>query len=69
MCDVEGMIEREVADPVMTQRDVTVSYAFAIRQGADFGRINRAILSRWKPSGLDRIKRKAWAMQTRAVMP
>lgn len=61
MVGVEALIEREVAHPAMRRIDVAQSYSIALRQGgADFARINKAILTRWKPSGLEWIKARAW---------
>ena len=48
-----------------TQKSIALSYAFALKskmQGADdpdWGVINRAILAKWKMSGLERIKKRA----------
>ena len=62
--NLEETIMQEIADRAMTQRDVAQTYAIMIRQcgpdGADWARINRAIMDRWSASGLERIKRLAW---------
>jgi hypothetical protein len=55
-----------------TQKEIAVSYALAIRSAAvgadspDWSAINGAILSRWKMSGLERIKKLAIDMCRRA---
>lgn len=64
MGNVEGVIEQEIAAGANRQA-VALSYAFGIQNQAlghppDWGRITRAILSRYKPSGLDWIKKRAW---------
>ena len=47
------------------QADIATTYALAMRSEAagcdspDWPAINRAILGRWKPSGLERIKKRA----------
>lgn len=51
-----------------TQGIVAISYATAILadsmgwESIDWPAVNRAILARWKHSGLDRIKRDAWKL-------
>jgi len=63
LCDPTGQIERECADPDMTQASVALTYALAIRDEAivpvDWKRANEAIRARW-PKGLERVKRMAW---------
>lgn len=59
----------------LTQNDVALSYAMAIKsaaQGADkpdWPIINRAILSRWKMSGLERIKKRAIDIASGKINP
>ena len=59
-------IVREIATKGITQRDVALTYAMAIKskhEGADdpdWEAINKAILARWSMSGLERIKKRAW---------
>jgi hypothetical protein len=61
MFDVQGQLEREIADERMTRDDVALTYAFAIREGGvDFAVINRLILERWSMNALKYIKEKAW---------
>ena len=45
------------------QRSVAMTYALAIRSSdkTDWCVVNQAILTRWKLSGLERIKRMAWS--------
>lgn len=58
-----------------TQKDVALTYAMAIKsqaQGADIPdwlAINTAILSRWKMSGLERIKKRAFDILSGKVRP
>lgn len=45
-----------------TQRVVAQAYAWAIREGRRFAKeANKAILKRWSPAGLERIKGAAWS--------
>jgi hypothetical protein len=65
--DPEGVVEQEVAAG-LTRKDVALTYALAMWchfQGqlpVDWPRINRAILTRWKSSGLTWIKESAWKL-------
>lgn len=62
----EFVIENEIAQKV-PQKSVAKTYRMAMeseRNGIckpDWHRINRAILGRWKQSGLERIKKLAWS--------
>lgn len=64
------VILNEVSHKEITQRDVALSYALAIKsqmQGADkpdWGKINRAIIARWSMPGLERIKKGAFDLHT-----
>ena len=55
------VICNEVAHKKITQRDVALSYALAIKSqmqkadAPDWGTINRAIIDRWSMAGLERI--------------
>lgn len=55
----------EVAEG-LTQNEIAATYAMAIKSEArgaddpDWHKINTAILSRWKMSGLERIKKRAF---------
>lgn len=64
LLNCEEVIEREIADKECTRDTLALTYAFAIgsKYDVDFARINEAILSRYAPSGLDYIKRKAWQL-------
>ena len=46
-----------------TQKTVAKTYALGLRseEGFDYKAANEAILNRWKPSGLARIKEMAWS--------
>jgi hypothetical protein len=55
-----------IADPHASQRDIAGFYSDALFvAGVDWPTVNRAILSRYKPSGLARIKQMAWRMAER----
>lgn len=58
----EQTVEGEIAAGAKRQ-DVAETYALALRYcpGADFKRINTAILNRWSVSALRWIKERAWA--------
>ena len=47
----------------MTQRDIASTYGLALRSSAetDWAKVNAAIIERWSVSGLERIKKAAWA--------
>ncbi len=59
----------------VSQKDIAVSYALAIKSQAqkadnpDWSVINRAILARWKMSGLERIKKRAFDILGGKVAP
>ena len=56
----------------LTQNVVAATYALAIRSEAngadkpDWPVINRAIMRRWSPSGLKRVKKLAWECRSRS---
>lgn len=57
-------IIKEIQDKEMSRDDVAQTYAFLIRQShKDFKIINQKIINRWSKSGLEYIKKKAWAIQ------
>jgi len=59
--DFVQWIMNEINDPVFKQADVATTYAILIGKGhKDFSGINKAILERWSPTGLRRIKTLAW---------
>lgn len=66
---------QDVSTKQATQKDVALTYAMAIKseaQGADkpdWLTINTAILSRWKMSGLERIKKRAFDILSGKVKP
>jgi hypothetical protein len=64
MIDVQGQLEREIADQRLTREDVALTYAFAIRQWGPmderYAVVNRAIMERWSLAGLKWIKTRAW---------
>ena len=57
-----SVLLREIADRQSTQKDIAKTYAMALRSSetTDWAAVNYAILQRWKPSGLVRIKEWAW---------
>lgn len=63
MCDVQGQLEREIADKRMTRSDVATTYAFGIRDcpdEIDWAKINRLIIDRWSLNALKFVKESAW---------
>ena len=68
LMNAEKVILEEIANPKMTRDSVALTYAFCLRRAnigrkpVDFGNINRAIMTRWTPSALDYIKRRAWKL-------
>lgn len=65
VCCTDVLLQ-DVACKQATQKDVALTYAMAIKSQAqkadvpDWPKINGAILSRWKMSGLERIKKRAF---------
>ena len=59
----EQQIEQELANNC-TQADIAVTYAPCLAHSdveqLDWARINAVILTRYKKSGLERIKNRAW---------
>ncbi len=63
MVDVQGQLEREIADRRVTRKDVALTYAFGIRDcpdEVDWPKINRLIIDRWSMAALRFIKEGAW---------
>lgn len=64
-----------VADRKVPQREIASYYAMAIKSSAqkaddpDWAAINGAILARWKMSGLERIKKRAFDILRGKVRP
>ena len=56
-----------------TQKDIARTYALAIKDDTlgtdcpDWSTINRAIIDRWSPRGLERVKKMAWDHIHRAL--
>jgi len=69
------VIIQDVAAKQATKKDIALTYAMAIKsqaQGADlpdWSKINGAILARWKMSGLERIKKRAFDILSGKVHP
>lgn len=68
------VIQNEIAQG-LTQRQIATTYAMALVSDArgadtpDWPTINRAILAKWKMSGLERIKKRAWDIASGKVKP
>jgi hypothetical protein len=66
LAESESQLIREIADTSLKRRDIAQTYALAIdaerEDGAkvDWHKVNRAIIDRWSPSGLEWIKKQAW---------
>lgn len=63
MVDVQGQLEREIADERMKRDDVALTYAFGIRDcpdEVDWPKVNRLIIDRWSIAALRYIKEQAW---------
>lgn len=62
MIDAHALIIQECENGA-TQKTVAMTYALGLRsdEGFDYKAANEAILKRWKPSGLVRIKEMAWS--------
>jgi len=54
---------REIAMPKVRQKDISATYALALRSSdpTDWKSVNEAIIKRWSLSGLKRIKDMAWS--------
>ena len=64
MGDPENQILREIEEG-HTEDSIALTYAFCIRdhQGSvDWGKINKAIMSKWSRIALLRIKQMAWKL-------
>ena len=63
MVDVQGQLEREIADKRMKRYDVALTYAFGIRDepdSIDWRKVNHLIMDRWSVAALRYIKESAW---------
>ncbi len=62
IADVERVIEQEIANKC-TQRQIAQTYALGLRSTwpTDWSKVNKIILERWSPAGLERIKKMAWS--------
>ncbi len=60
IADVEGVIEREIANKC-TQKQIAQTYALALRSSwpTDWSKVNSMIVERWSVAGLNRIKKMA----------
>jgi hypothetical protein len=57
---VESVIENEIKQG-LSQKQIAQTYALGLRSSwpTDWARVNKAILAKWSPSGLNRIKEMA----------
>lgn len=72
MVDPCGQALREIADGRMFRNDVALTYAFIIRQritGPELAAVNKAAMERWSRSGLEYIKKRAWAIVEGRIEP
>jgi hypothetical protein len=59
---------REIADKKMTQKDVALTFAMALKSEAagadkvDWDKVGGAAIERWSRSGWTRIKERGWAI-------
>ena len=62
LVDAHKLIIQEI-EAGAAQKDVAKTYALGLRseEGFDYKAANEAILKRWSPSGLVRIKEMAWS--------
>ena len=72
--DPEKKILAEIADPAMSEEDITFDYGalIIITDGkpyphVDFAKINNAIVKRWSKTTRNRIKKNAWVMINAAL--
>jgi hypothetical protein len=74
VCCTQTIVD-EIAIKEIRQKDVALSCALAILSAAhgvddqNWGIINRAILSRWKMCGLERIKKRALDIVSGKIAP
>ena len=63
LCDCQNVLLEEIADKHFTQKSVALTYAMAMESSerVDWYVVNQAIIKRWSESGLERVKRMAWA--------
>jgi len=68
------VIQNEIAQG-LTQKQIATTYAMTLVSAArgadnpDWAAINGAILAKWKMSGLERIKKRAWDIASGKVKP
>lgn len=62
MVGVEDVLLREIPDHQFKQADIALTYAFGIvsSEDVDWPKVNAAIIERWSPTGLTRVKEMAW---------
>lgn len=69
LCDPQKVLLEEIQDKKITQRSVSLTYAFILRQepNADFSTVNKAIMDKWGKGGLQRVINKAWKIVSHGV--
>jgi len=67
MQNCESVLLMECGIPQIKRNSIAITYRFAMeadqegREKIDWEKINAAIIERWSKSGLQYIKKKAWA--------
>lgn len=61
LSDCTNTILREIATPELHRRDISQTYALAMRSSekTDWAAVNKAIIARWSFAGLEWIKKQA----------
>jgi hypothetical protein len=59
---VEQVIQNEIKQG-LNQKQIAQTYALGLRSSwpTDWAKVNKMILDRWSPAGLERIKKMAWS--------
>ena len=62
MANVEGVIRSEI-EAGLTRKQIAQSYRLGLMSSfkTDWAAVNKLILQRWSPSGLEWIKKQAWS--------
>ena len=60
-CTTQVLLD-EIHNPRLRQKDIATTYRLAILSSdeTDWKEVNKAIITRWSKSGLERIKKMAW---------
>ena len=59
----ESTLIREIANKKLYQKNIARTYALAMASNETINwlRVNKAIITRWSRSGLERVKKMAWS--------